>query len=171
MSSLHRSESKNRLIRDYTLKQEAVNLDHKAAAFGVEYRASPNAATKRAAGGGDAGLEYRDTVPMQRMSEYQEWVENTAFNLNNSAKSRARSRKIVQRLVNSTRDMAQIMRQEAMNVDNTLKDSIKNWTEWRDAVQAQLNAKDKEIKVADAAIGEIAVSMKMSGSPLQVFFG
>lgn len=34
--------------------------------------------------------------------------------------------------------MAQLMRQEAMNVDNTLKDSIKSWTEWRDAIQAQV---------------------------------
>lgn len=37
--------------------------------------------------------------------------------------------------------MAQLMRQEAINVDNTLKDSVKNWTEWRDAIQAQVNAK------------------------------
>lgn len=41
-------------------------------------------------------VEYRDAVPLQRMSEYQEWVENTAVNLNNSAKNRQRSRKITQ---------------------------------------------------------------------------
>ncbi len=41
-------------------------------------------------------LEYRDVAPLQRMSEYQEWVENTSVNLNNAAKSRTRSRKIVQ---------------------------------------------------------------------------
>lgn len=113
-------------------------------------------------------MEFRDQVPMQRMSEYQEWVEGTAFNLNHSAKARARSRKIIQRLINSTRDMAQLMRQEAINVDNTLKDSIKNWTEWRDAIQAQLSLKEKEMKTADAAITEIQVSLKLNGSPLQV---
>uniref|UniRef100_A0A915DUK9 Tektin n=1 Tax=Ditylenchus dipsaci TaxID=166011 RepID=A0A915DUK9_9BILA len=153
-------DSKNKLVRDYTLKQEAVSLDHKAAAFGIEHRF-----TKRTPSG---ELELRETMPMQRMSEYQEWVENTAFNLNHSAKSRTRSRKIVQRLINSTRDMAQLMRQEAISVDNTLKDSIKNWTEWRDAVQAQLAAKEKEMKVADAAIHEIQFSLKVNGSPLQV---
>ncbi|KAI1706560.1 tektin family domain-containing protein [Ditylenchus destructor] len=154
-------ESKNRLVRDYTLKQEAVNLDHKAAALGIEHRY-----TKRSPNG---DLEYRESsVPLQRMSEYQEWVENTAFNLNHSAKARTRCRKIIQRLVNSTRDMAQLMRQEAINVDNTLKDSIKNWTEWRDAIQAQLAAKEKEMKIADGAINEIQFSLKVNGSPLQV---
>lgn len=72
------------------------------------------------------------------MSDYQEWIENTAANLNMSSKSRARSRKIVQKLINSTREFAQAMRQEAINVENTLKDSIKNWTEWRDSLQAQV---------------------------------
>ncbi|KAH7725373.1 Protein R02E12.4 [Aphelenchoides avenae] len=153
-------ESKNRLIRDYTLKQEAVNLDHRAAAFGVDARyAGRNA---------NGEIEYRDAVPLQRMSEYQEWVENTAVNLNNSAKNRQRSRKITQRLVNTTRELAQAMRQEAINVENTLKDSIRTWTEWRDSLQGQLNAKDKEMKTADAAINEIQYSLKLKGSPLQI---
>lgn len=135
------------------------------------------------------------------MSEYQEWVENTAINLNNSAKARQRSRKIVQvnrlfvcvtdffkRLINSTREFAQAMRQEAINVENTLKDSIRyviggtllidlffrNWTEWRDSLQTQvrfrsfmlkhrvfqLNAKDKDMKIAEAAVNEIQVTFQ-----------
>ncbi|KAI6226449.1 hypothetical protein M3Y99_01295400 [Aphelenchoides fujianensis] len=92
-------------------------------------------------------FDYRDTVPLQRMSEYQEWIENTALNLNNSAKA---------------------MRQEAVNVENTLKDSIRNWTEWRDSLQGQLNAKDKEMRVADAALNELQYSLSINGSPLQV---
>lgn len=113
-------------------------------------------------------LELRDVGPLQRMSEYQEWVENTASNLNASAKARTRSRKIVQRLIGTTRDLAQAMRQEAINVENTLKDSIRVWNEWRDSLQAQLNAKEKDMKVADAAIAEIDGSLKLKGSPLQV---
>ncbi|CAD5229402.1 unnamed protein product [Bursaphelenchus okinawaensis] len=156
-------QSKNRLLRDYTLKQEAVNLDHRAAAFGAD----PRYVGKRAAPG---EVEYRDTVPLQRMSDYQEWIENTAVNLNNSSKARAKSRKIVQRLINSTREFAQAMRQEAINVENTLKDSIRNWTEWRDSLQAQLKDKDKEVKVADAAINEIQYSLQVNGNPLQVSY-
>lgn len=91
-------------MRDYTLKQEAVNLDHKAAAFGVERKLynwvivlNLNCLDRYAAKNiGNTDLEYRDMVPMQRMSDYQEWIENTAFNLNHSAKSRAKSRKIIQ---------------------------------------------------------------------------
>uniref|UniRef100_A0A1I7SME0 Tektin n=1 Tax=Bursaphelenchus xylophilus TaxID=6326 RepID=A0A1I7SME0_BURXY len=154
-------QSKNRLLRDYTLKQEAVNLDHRAAAFGAD----PRYVGKRAQPG---EVDYRDTVPLQRMSDYQEWIENTAVNLNNSSKARAKSRKIVQKLINSTREFAQAMRQEAINVENTLKDSIRNWTEWRDSLQAQLKDKDKEVKVADAAINEIQYSLQLNGSPLQV---
>ncbi|KAI6191925.1 hypothetical protein M3Y97_00280600 [Aphelenchoides bicaudatus] len=154
-------DSKTRLLRDYTLKQEAVNLDHRAAAFGTDARYIGRRA-------GAAEYDYRDTVPLQRMSEYQEWVENTAINLNNSAKARQRSRKIVQRLINSTREFAQAMRQEAINVENTLKDSIRNWTEWRDSLQTQLNAKDKDMKIAEAAVNEIQYSLSISGSPLQV---
>uniref|UniRef100_A0AC34QI13 Tektin n=1 Tax=Panagrolaimus sp. JU765 TaxID=591449 RepID=A0AC34QI13_9BILA len=154
-------ESKNRLLRDFTLKQEAVSLDHKAAAVAVDskYMRRPLETDN---------LELRDVGPLQRMSEYQEWVENTATNLNASAKARTRSRKIVSRLVATTRDLAQAMRQEAINVENTLKDSIRVWNEWRDSLQAQLNAKDKDIKTADAAIAEIDVSLKLKGSPLQV---
>ncbi|CAD5234394.1 unnamed protein product [Bursaphelenchus xylophilus] len=192
-------QSKNRLLRDYTLKQEAVNLDHRAAAFGADRKLTavprlggkrqltcyihlystshfpkrwgncrpflPRYVGKRAQPG---EVDYRDTVPLQRMSDYQEWIENTAVNLNNSSKARAKSRKIVQKLINSTREFAQAMRQEAINVENTLKDSIRNWTEWRDSLQAQLKDKDKEVKVADAAINEIQYSLQLNGSPLQV---
>ncbi|KAI6173635.1 hypothetical protein M3Y98_01102600 [Aphelenchoides besseyi] len=154
-------DSKTRLLRDYTLKMEAVNLDHRAASFGT----NPKYIGRRA---NAVEFDYRDTVPLQRMSEYQEWVENTAMNLNNSAKARQRSRKIVQRLINSTREFAQAMRQEAVNVENTLKDSIRNWTEWRDSLQGQLNAKAKEIRVADAALNELQYSLSINGSPLQV---
>lgn len=149
-------------MRDFTLKQEAVSLDHKAAAVAVDSKYALRKAPEV------DNLELRDIGPLQRMSEYQEWVENTASNLNNSAKARTRSRKIVSRLVATTRDLAQAMRQEAINVENTLKDSIRVWNEWRDGLQAQLNAKDKEMKVADAAITEISGSLNLKSSPLQV---
>uniref|UniRef100_A0A7E4VWY2 Tektin n=1 Tax=Panagrellus redivivus TaxID=6233 RepID=A0A7E4VWY2_PANRE len=156
-------ESKNRLIRDFTLKQEAVSLDHRAAAVAVDSKYQ----SRRANFDAD-NLELRDVGPLQRMSEYQEWVENTAVNLNASSKARTRSRKIVQRLIATMRDLAQVMRQEAINVENTLKDSIRTWNEWRDSLQGQLNAKDKDIKVADAAIEEISMSLRLKGSPLQI---
>uniref|UniRef100_A0AC35FDX7 Tektin n=1 Tax=Panagrolaimus sp. PS1159 TaxID=55785 RepID=A0AC35FDX7_9BILA len=155
-------ESKNKLMRDFTLKQEAVSLDHRAAAVAVDSKYL----LKRPPDSDN--LELRDVGPLQRMSEYQEWVENTASNLNSSAKARTRSRKIVQRLIGTTRDLAQAMRQEAINVENTLKDSIRVWNEWRDSLQAQLNAKEKDMKVADAAIAEIDGSLRLKGSPLQV---
>ena len=190
------ADSKTRLLRDYTLKQEAVSLDHRAAAFGTDRKFASSCTTicireKRSAKligrrANAAEYDYRDTVPLQRMSEYQEWVENTAINLNSSAKARQRSRKIVQvrserannqkclfvfvfkRLINSTREFAQAMRQEAINVENTLKDSIRNWTEWRDSLAAQLKDKDKELKTAEAAVQEIQFSLGISSSPLQV---
>ena len=149
-------------MRDFTLKQEAVSLDHRAAAVAVDSKYLLRKGLEV------DNLELRDVGPLQRMSEYQEWVENTAANLNTSAKARTRSRKIVARLVGTTRDLAQAMRQEAINVENTLKDSIRVWNEWRDSLQAQLNAKDKDMKVADAAIAEIDVALKLKGSPLQV---
>uniref|UniRef100_A0AC35THJ8 Col_cuticle_N domain-containing protein n=1 Tax=Rhabditophanes sp. KR3021 TaxID=114890 RepID=A0AC35THJ8_9BILA len=152
--------ARNRLNRDFMLKQEAINLDHRSAALGVEGRYN-----KRMAEG---DLEIRDGAPLQRMSEYNDWVENTAANLNQSAKARAVSRKIVQKMIQSVREVAQALRQEAIAVEATLKDSIRLWSEWRDSLQGQLGAKDKEMKIADSAINEIQMSLKLKGSPLQI---
>uniref|UniRef100_A0A0N5BRW9 Tektin n=1 Tax=Strongyloides papillosus TaxID=174720 RepID=A0A0N5BRW9_STREA len=152
--------AKNRLNRDFTLKQEAITLDHRSAALGTQPKYQ-----KRTI---DGNFEIRDGVPLQRMSEYGEWVENTSANLNQSAKARARSRKIVQKMVQSIKEVAQSLRQEATVVEGTLKDSIRVWSEWRDMLQGQVAEKDKEIKIADSAINEIQLSLKLKGSPLQL---
>lgn len=93
------------MIRDLTLKQEAISLDNRSVTMGSE-------AVKNSLRTPDGDrLEYRlriclfilnyvlffsDGAPLQRMSEYQEWIENTANNLNYSAKARVNSRKIGQ---------------------------------------------------------------------------
>ncbi|CEF64274.1 AT25102p [Strongyloides ratti] len=152
--------AKNRLNRDFMLKQEAITLDHRSAALGIQ-----KTYNKRMV---DGNFEIRDGVPLQRMSEYGEWVENTSANLNQSAKARARSRKIIQKMVQSIKEVAQALRQEATAVEGTLKDSIRLWSEWRDMLQGQVAEKDKEIKIADSAINEIQLSLKLKGSPLQL---
>lgn len=75
-------------MRDLTLKQEAITMDHKSVAMADGEKAirTPD---------GDR-LEYRDGAPLQRMSEYNEWIENTGQNLNYAARSRVQSRKIAQ---------------------------------------------------------------------------
>uniref|UniRef100_A0A9J2PS47 Tektin n=1 Tax=Ascaris lumbricoides TaxID=6252 RepID=A0A9J2PS47_ASCLU len=153
--------AKKTLMRDWTLKQEAIALDHRSAAMGTDVKLAARTPD------GDR-LEYRDGAPLHRMSEYPEWVENTAINLNQAARARVHSRKITQRLAQSTREMAQQMRSEAITVEGLLKDSCKTWQEWRDSLHAQVGAKDKEIKTADAAINEIQMALKQKGSPLQV---
>ncbi|GMT33454.1 hypothetical protein PFISCL1PPCAC_24751, partial [Pristionchus fissidentatus] len=150
------------MIRDLTLKQEAISLDNRSVSMGSE-------AVKNSLRTPDGDrLEYRDGAPLQRMSEYQEWIENTANNLNYSAKARVNSRKIGQRMLQVLRELAQQMRNEAIAIESLLKDSIRTWTEWRDSLQAQVAGKDKEMRSADAAIDEITFSLKQKGGPLQV---
>ncbi|KHN70608.1 Tektin-4 [Toxocara canis] len=153
--------AKKALMRDWTLKQEAIALDHRSAAMGTDAKmASRTPDGER--------LEYRDGAPLHRMSEYPEWVENTAVNLNQAARARVHSRKIAQKITQNAREMAQQMRSEAITVESLLKDSCKTWQEWRDSLHAQVGAKDKEIKTADLAISEIQHALKQKGSPLQV---
>lgn len=76
-------------MRDWTLKQEAIALDHRSAAMGTDVKLAARTPD------GDR-LEYRDGAPLHRMSEYPEWVENTAINLNQAARARVHSRKITQ---------------------------------------------------------------------------
>lgn len=115
------------------------------------------------------------------MSEYSEWIENTGQNLNYSARARVQSRKIAQKLAQSLREGAQALRAEAIAVEALLKDSTRNWQEWRDNLHAQVFfifflkntlvqviGKDKEIKAADGAIEEISFSLRQKGGPLQV---
>ncbi|KAF8384431.1 hypothetical protein PRIPAC_73573, partial [Pristionchus pacificus] len=150
------------MIRDLTLKQEAISLDNRSVTMGSE-------AVKNSLRTPDGDrLEYRDGAPLQRMSEYQEWIENTANNLNYSAKARVNSRKIGQKMLSVLRELAQQMRNEAIAIESLLKDSIRTWTEWRDTLQAQVAGKDKEMRSADAAIDEITFSLKQKGGPLQV---
>uniref|UniRef100_A0A915AKU0 Tektin n=1 Tax=Parascaris univalens TaxID=6257 RepID=A0A915AKU0_PARUN len=153
--------AKKTLMRDWTLKQEAIALDHRSAAMGTDVKLAARTPDGER-------LEYRDGAPLHRMSEYPEWIENTALNLNQAARARVHSRKITQRLAQNTREMAQQMRSEAVTVEGLLKDSCKTWQEWRDSLYAQVGAKDKEIKTADAAISEIQMALKQKGSPLQV---
>ncbi|GMR32550.1 hypothetical protein PMAYCL1PPCAC_02745, partial [Pristionchus mayeri] len=154
--------SRKAMIRDLTLKQEAISLDNRSVSIGSE-------AVKNSLRTPDGDrLEYRDGAPLQRMSEYQEWIENTANNLNYSAKARVNSRKIGQKMLSMLRELAQQMRNEAIAIESLLKDSIRTWTEWRDTLQAQVAGKDKEMRSADAAIDEITFSLKQKGGPLQV---
>ncbi|CAI5455363.1 unnamed protein product [Caenorhabditis angaria] len=154
--------ARKNLLRDLTLKQEAINLDHKSVAMGVDGK---SAAARTPDGD---RLDYREGAPLQRMSEYSEWIENTGNNLNYAARARVHSRKIAQKLAQSVREMAQQLRTEAIAVESLLKDSVRNWQEWKDNLHSQVNAKDKEIKGADGAIEEIAFSLKQKSGPLQV---
>ncbi|VDM40091.1 unnamed protein product [Toxocara canis] len=123
--------AKKALMRDWTLKQEAIALDHRSAAMGTDAKmASRTPDGER--------LEYRDGAPLHRMSEYPEWVENTAVNLNQAARARVHSRKIAQKITQNAREMAQQMRSEAITVESLLKDSCKTWQEWRDSLHAQV---------------------------------
>ncbi|TKR80765.1 hypothetical protein L596_014779 [Steinernema carpocapsae] len=155
------SAAKNRLLRDFTLKQEAITLDHRSAAIAIDEKYRMETPEGR-------NLNIREGVPMQRMSEYDEWIENTARNLNAAAKARENSRKIVQKVVQNTRELAQLMRQDANSVDAALKDSLKTWQTWRDGIRSKLGAKDKEKKVADTAIGEIQVALRQRREPLEI---
>jgi hypothetical protein len=83
-------QAKKHLMRDWTLKQEAISLDHRSAAMTL----AGSGANMRTPDG--VQLELRDGMPLQRMSEYAEWVESTAVNLNNAAKNRVHSRKLAQ---------------------------------------------------------------------------
>uniref|UniRef100_A0A914RSQ8 Tektin n=1 Tax=Parascaris equorum TaxID=6256 RepID=A0A914RSQ8_PAREQ len=112
--------------------EEAIALDHRSAAMGTDVKLAARTPDGER-------LEYRDGAPLHRMSEYPEWIENTALNLNQAARARVHSRKITQRLAQNTREMAQQMRSEAVT-----------------------------IKTADAAISEIQMALKQKGSPLQV---
>lgn len=116
--------------------------------------------------------------PLQRMSDYQEWVENTAHNLNQAAKARAKSRKLIQvwrgkgkkldgmdgrdiqRMLSHAKEMARQLRVAANAVDAAVKESMRHWTEWRDAVGAQVDwivkGKLPQIAFHFAAIGKRA---------------
>ncbi|KAK0404227.1 hypothetical protein QR680_017353 [Steinernema hermaphroditum] len=153
--------AKNHLLRDFTLKQEAITVDHKSAAMGVDEKYRLETPEGR-------HLDVREGVPLQRMSELDEWIENTARNLNATAKARANSRKIVQKVVHSTREVAQMMRTEANTVEAALKDSLKTWQDWRDGLRAKLGAKEKEKKTADTAIGEIQMALRQRREPLEI---
>ncbi|EGT30453.1 hypothetical protein CAEBREN_23666 [Caenorhabditis brenneri] len=154
--------ARKNLLRDLTLKQEAISLDHKSVAIGAD-----GSKTVVRTPDGDR-LDFREGAPLQRMSEYSEWIENTGNNLNYAARARVHSRKIGQKLCQSLREMASQLRTEAIAVEALLKDSVRNWQEWKDNLHSQVNAKDKEIKNADGAIDEISFSLKQKSGPLQV---
>lgn len=74
----------------------------------------------------------------------------------------------MQKIVIALREMAQQMRTQALQVEATLRDSSKTILEMRDSHNAQVIAKEKEIKLADAAISEIQYALRQKGGPLQV---
>jgi hypothetical protein len=78
------------------------------------------------------------------------------------------SLKLEQKISQGLRELAQQMRAEATQVEALLKDSCKMWQDWRDGLRLQLNARDKDLAVADAAIAEIQFALRQKGSPLQV---
>ncbi|CAI4225940.1 unnamed protein product [Auanema sp. JU1783] len=158
----HNQDARRNLLRDLTLKQEAIVLDNKSASMGHDGRSAVDRTPD-----GDR-LDYRDGLPLQRMSEYNEWIENTGQNLNFSARARVSSRKLAQKLANISREVAQQLRSEAIAIEALLKDSVRNWQEWRNSLHAQVVGKDKDIKAADGAIEEISISLRQKSGPLQV---
>uniref|UniRef100_A0A158PP90 Tektin n=1 Tax=Anisakis simplex TaxID=6269 RepID=A0A158PP90_ANISI len=128
--------AKKALMRDWTLKQEAIALDNRSASMGTDHKLATSTTTPDG-----ERLEYRDGAPLNRMSEYPEWVENTAINLNQSARARVHSRKLTQVSFIS------------LHLLSALPSVI---------------GKDKEVKTADIAINEIQLALKQKGSPLQV---
>lgn len=132
------------MIRDLTLKQEALVLDHKSVgmADGEKGVRTPDGERLdyRSARFLYYDQNFREGAPLQRMSEYGEWIENTGQILNHSAKARVQSRKIAQKLSQSLRESAQALRAEAIAVEALLKDSARTWQEWRDNLHAQVGA-------------------------------